>query len=202
MASPLILARTFKDAHAYAQDELGLSIGFYRVVTSAGTIKAVRGVDIHLVPGWDKRPDRFTMKSALKWCRLNIIDVEKVRESQAAFDAMTPAPAADERYPLDDHTLEVAFRYNGILRTAEMDASVEGLLDLPTEEPQSGLTEEGDRDNEIEVIGRPTAPVPTVIGPAAEDLANKAPKRRRRSKCKECGALHFKDEPCPESESA
>ena len=80
MAAPHILARTLQEAHAFARDELGLGRGYYRVVMSPSTIKAVRGTKVYLVPGWERRYDRFAMKSALRWCHLEIVDVAKQRD--------------------------------------------------------------------------------------------------------------------------
>jgi len=238
VAVPLILARSFKDAHAFANDELGLSNGYYRVVNSAGTIKACRNVDIFLVPGWDKRPDRFTMKSALKWCRLNIRDVATERESAAAFDAaMPPAPVDtsvhlvldlafvhevadpsviqttkdpsevtceqclqvitemqegnDTRYPNDERTHRIALRYNSL-----QDATRERTFDL--EEPAADAPEPA--EDEIVVTTGPSA-APVEAEPTPEPEAPK-PKARRRTKCKQCEQLHYKGDPCIESEDS
>lgn len=83
MTAPYILARTFGEAHAFAQDELGVGRGHYRVVTSPSSVKGPRGADLYLVPGWEKRFDRFAMAGALKWTRLNKIDVAQWRAEQA-----------------------------------------------------------------------------------------------------------------------
>ena len=226
MAAPLILARTFKDAHKYAQDELGLRIGYYRVVNSAGTIKAVRNVDIHLVPGWDKRPDRFTMKSALKWCRLNIIDVEQRRADQAAFDAaMPPAPvdtsvhwvspqfamvhavpdvsAVQSSRDVSDVTCETCLE--AIEQSTASETPDEPVADMPepaeAEEatPEPAPVDEAEPEIVVAEDNRPAAP-------AAEEPTPEQPtepaKRRRRTRCKDCGTLHFKEEACPPSEDA
>lgn len=97
---PYILARTMKEAHEFARGPLGLAHGKYRVVTSASTIKSVRGVDLHLVPGWQNRFDRFAMKGAIRWTRMNIID---------HADGIQTAPAEDPRGPLTDDVLELAY---------------------------------------------------------------------------------------------
>lgn len=248
MPAPLILAQSFKAAHQYATEELGLSVGHYRVVTTAGTIKAVRGVDIHLVPGWEKRPDRFTMRSALKWSRLNIVDVEKLRESRAAFDAAMP-PAVEIHFvsnggmlhalpdvsagaegvdtPEDvtcptcveilerdglpkagpsERDLEVAYRYNRLLdAVVDQNPEIGTLNGVPVIE--HATEEEAQAANlvdQIVTLAGPaaTTPTPSVISPEAEALAAAAPKKRRRTRCKDCGNLHFKEEPCPPSEDA
>lgn len=75
MAAPYVLARTLKEAHDFGREELGLRVGHYRVVSSAGTIKSVRGADLYLVPGWERRFDVFSMRSAIRWTRMNVKDV-------------------------------------------------------------------------------------------------------------------------------
>lgn len=197
MANPLILARTFKEAHAFAQDRLGLRIGYYRVVNSAGTLKAVRGVDLYLVPGWRNRPDRFTMASALKWTRLNTIDVE----ARPDFDAVEEPPAAtgDDFTDLitgaDSNTLETIGTINGT--PVIEDPSIEGLegrvVDvMPTiDTPGAG--------DAMPTVERPEGTPEPVEMPTIE--AEK-PKARRRTRCKTCDTLHYKDEACPTPEDA
>lgn len=88
---PFILARTFGEAHAFARETLGLVHGEYRVVSSAGTLKSVRGVDLYLAPGWDRRYDRFQMKGALRWTYMNVIRWEDlVAEVPEPPDGLTP----------------------------------------------------------------------------------------------------------------
>lgn len=93
MAVSYILARTLKEAHAFARGELGLSRGQYRIVNGVGTLKSVRGVDLYLLPGWQNRYDRFAMKSGLRWTRMNVIDV-------ATTPVKAPAPEPDGLEPV------------------------------------------------------------------------------------------------------
>lgn len=72
--APYILARTMKEAHSFARDVLGLTYGHYRIVNTPATLKSVRGVELHLVPGWQNRFDRFTMKAAMRWTRMEVIE--------------------------------------------------------------------------------------------------------------------------------
>lgn len=231
MAAPLILARTFADAHRFAREELGLSIGYYRVVNSAGTIKACRNVDIFLVEGWDKRPDRFTMKSALKWCRLNIRDVEAERKSAAEFDAaMPPTPPDTSVHWVTPqfsmvHALENPVAVQSSRDKADVTCDIclaalavlEGpaLEDLETpDEPAGEMPEPAEAEEatpepapideaEPEIVvaedNRQPAPEPEA---APEPESTEPPKRRRRTRCKDCGTLHFKEEDCPPSEDA
>lgn len=91
MVAPHILARTLKEAHAFAREELGLERGRYRVVTSPSSISSVRGADLYLVPGWQNRHDRFAMKGALRWTRLNKVDVAEMQaEEPAITDDLNP----------------------------------------------------------------------------------------------------------------
>lgn len=94
-AAPYILARTFAEGHNYALETLGLEKGSYRIVNSPSTLRAVRNVDLHLVPGWKKRFDRFSMISALKWSRMNVIDVEKQAEEPAETEIEYTLDATD-----------------------------------------------------------------------------------------------------------
>lgn len=91
MAAPYILARTLLDAHTFAREELGLAKGHYRIATSPSSISGRRGTDLYLVPGYEKRYDRFAMAGALKYTRLNKIDVAKLRKSGAVPDGLEPA---------------------------------------------------------------------------------------------------------------
>lgn len=89
---PYILARTFAESHKFAREVLGLSHGQYRVITSAGTIKSVRNVKLYLAPGWRRRTDGFTMKSAIRWTHMTVIDWEKqqAEESAGVPDGLEP----------------------------------------------------------------------------------------------------------------
>lgn len=110
-AAPYVLARTMADAHAFARDELGLPPGHYRIVNSPSTVKGIYGTDLYLVPGWETRFDRFSMKSALRWTRLNKIDVEEWRARR--LDGLEPPGEqltildATDFFPLDAIAEEV-----------------------------------------------------------------------------------------------
>ena len=179
MNAPLILARTFKDAHTFAEEKLGLRIGHYRVVNSAGTIKACRDVNLYLVPGWDKRPDRFTMGSAIKWCRLNIVDAAEMADVEPQAPEPASEPAVDDFFtPPDSNTLE-------------------SLLKPGAKGPHGNATTLS--------LGEALAlqeSVPTVVGPEVVALDEAAkPKNRRRRKCATCEQMHYKGDPCIESEA-
>lgn len=189
MTAPLILARTFRDAHAFAQDELKLMIGHYRVVNSSGTIKAIRGADLFLVPGWRNRPDRFVMQSAMKWCRLNVIDVTEWRAAQVPVADMVVTVVPDDTVPPEGHAEMVAkvlpepdgLQPSGVQLTL---GDATEFFHAPAEEPSGPLPF---------APPIPPAPEPEV---APEPVEDKKPGRRRR-RCKDCGTLHYKDDPCP-----
>lgn len=165
-AQPYVLARTMREAHEFARGELGLAHGQYRIVNSPSTIKSVRGADLYLVPGYANRFDRFAIKGAIRWTRMNVIDVEKQQaEAPAIPDDLDPA-GEQLLIPVGDD---------------EASAFV-----LSTNEDTAEVSTNG--DNMISE-GSPVAPEPETTEP---------PKKRRRSRCKDCGNLHFKGEPCPD----
>jgi len=91
VAAPYILAKTLKDAHAFATEELGLTRGHYRIVTTPSSISSVRGTDLYLVPGYELRHDRFAMTGALRYTRLNKIEVSEWRQGASVPDDLEPA---------------------------------------------------------------------------------------------------------------
>jgi len=85
MAVPKIVARNFSEAHAFARDYLGLPVGRYRVISSSAALFGRSG-DVYLVPGWDKRPDRFAIQNKIRYSRLNFINVETLEDSAEEQD--------------------------------------------------------------------------------------------------------------------
>lgn len=152
-AAPYILARSLKEAHEFARGELGLPHGRYRVVNHPSTLKSVRGADLHLVPGYQNRFDRFAMKGALRWTRMNVIDHTEGVVGGAVEDDLEPAG--------------------------------EQLMIVSAEEAHSFLVDTSNGDNMVSE-GGPVAPEPET-----DDV------KRRRSRCKTCGTLHFKEDGCP-----
>lgn len=146
-AAPYILARTLKEAHEFARGELGLAHGRYRIVNHPSTLKSVRGVDLHLVPGYQNRFDRFAMKGALRWTRMTVIDHADDVLGDAVADDLEPAGVQ--------------------LTTISNEEAHSFLVEAPVE-PQEQAEE---------------------------------PSKRRRSRCKDCGSLHFRDEPCIQTET-
>lgn len=162
-AHPYVLARTIRAAHLFAREELGLAHGQYRLINHPSTVKSVRGADLYLVPGWQNRFDRFAMKGALRWTRMNVIDVAKLAQEPAGVpDGLSPA---GEQLTIEDAN---AF----LLALGTPDAEIKALVEENTSNGDN-MTSEG--------------------GPVGDDSEVK----RRRSRCKTCGTLHFKDEACP-----
>lgn len=168
--APYILARTFAEAHAFATDDLGLGKGHYRVVNSSGTLKAVRGVTLYLVPGWRQRFDRFAMQSALRWTRMDVFDVAEERAKAPAatcghFDAANDSshdcstwgdePAGDELTPVGDDEAHAFVVTLGKIGTPGMN---------------------------------PSGPLPFAPPIPPEQAQEPAPRRRRR-RCDDCGIL-------------
>lgn len=218
MAAPYILARNLKEAHAFAREQLGLRQGHYRIVNHASTIKSVRGADLYLVPGWENRYDRFATKGAMRWTRMNVIDVAKQAVNRE-----------DPRGPLTDDLLDLAYaedivRSGGDTTALGFKSESDGLTPpgeqmtlvdatdfvVPAEprdraevmqELEATLEPEGweppetlDADQVLRLAAGETG---AEVAPTPEPK----PANRRRSRCKDCGTLHFKGDPCPDGDS-
>jgi len=180
VAAPYILARTLRDAHTFAQQQLGLGRGHYRIVNSVGTIKSVRNADLYLVPGWRNRYDRFAMQSALRWTHLRVIDV-----------AEQPVEApADPRGPLTEDLLELAYAEDAV----RSGRGVPGMTST------DGLEPPGQQLSFDELFSNVGAPAEAAVAvdalehaeqddTPAEPEAKEPQVKRRRRRCKDCGIL-------------
>lgn len=168
-AAPYVLARTLSEAHAFARGDLGLAPGHYRVVNSPASLKSVRGVDLYLVPGWQNRYDRFAMKGAIRWTRMNVINAVDPAEEPVVTDGLMPEGVQLALMTPDEAT---AFF------TATYDDNAELQYRLSPEGRE--YTDRGSIEEIAEVLDRAEAPDSS----------------RRRSRCKDCGALHYRDEAC------
>jgi hypothetical protein len=178
VAAPYILAHRLSDAHRFAQDELGVPRGYYRIVTSPSTIRGPIGADLYVVPGWERRFDRFSMKTAMRFTRLRIIDVAEWRKEQGE--------APDERYPNDERTHEIALRYNALRELAPADGYTAEDFGVADDLEPAGV------QTAIEVPEQPEAAEETRA--TEEEHPAEAPKRVRRRRCPECGVLVDPDE--------
>lgn len=184
-SAPYILARTMKEAHVFARESLGLPYGGYRIVNSPSTIKSVRGVRLYLVPGHESRFDRFGMKGAIRWTRMEVWDV-----------AEKGLPGGeDPRGALTDDVLETAYAENAVrsgLGAPGISTSTDGLnppgVQMAFDDLFSNVADTSNGGNMV-AEGGPADPEPAPAEPA------KKPGRRRR-RCKDCGELHYKEDPC------
>jgi hypothetical protein len=188
VAAPYILARTLKEAHDFAREELGLSRGRYRVVTSPSTLSGRRGTDVYLVPGYDRRYDRFAMRGALRYTKLNVIDVAQMR-AEAPEDPSGNPEGADPALVAE---FEAFLNGSGDHPHEQTEESAE---ETPTSEPD-GLDPAGeqitieDANAFLVAKGQPDAKIKEL---AEEPTPTEETKRRRR-RCKECGILVDPDE--------
>jgi len=167
----LILAKNITEANHYAK-VIGLERFSYRAVRNAGAIRGVRNAEVHLLSSFAKRLDRHAILASLRWARLDVFYVafENGQIVDSDISNMLEIPEG-----MTERQLEAAYRYNAI-RDGAFEAALDEHLGIPTEEEseQTGTTE------------------------PSETPAPKETKRRRRTRCKDCGALHFSEEPCEE----
>lgn len=182
-AAPYILARNLKEAHGFAREELGLKHGRYRVVNTPSTLKSLRNVDLHLVPGWQNRFDRFAMKGALRWTRMNVID-HSLDEAPAFVVTAVP----DDTEPPETHTTLVARLMPDVKDAVpdDLEPAGEQLTTTPITADEAHALVTGNGNTMISE-GGPVADEPEV--------------KRRRRRCNDCGTLHFKEEPCAQTET-
>ena len=189
--APLILARTFQEAHDFARGELGLGRGQYQVVTSPATINGRRNLDLYLAPGYENRFDRFAMRGALRYTRLNVIDWAKQAEAPAPEpDGLEPAGTQPELTEGADPAL-----------VAEFEAFLNGSGEHPHESAEESTEPDGldavaeqttieDANAFLAAIGQPDAEIKEL----AEEPISETETKRRRRRCKECGVLVEPDE--------
>lgn len=186
MTAPYILARTPSEARKFAEDELGLGRGYFRIVTSPSSIKGPYGADLYILPGWEGRFDRFAMRGALKWTRLKKIDVAEWRQLQQAEepDVLLPGggqvggdgvvddlqPPGEQLSLVSDEEADLLVRNEATTLTPEDIAELESLL-----EPEG-----------FELSDDPEVQAKQILESAAAEAEE--PKRRRR-RCPECGVL-------------
>lgn len=175
----LVLAQTPSEAHTYAR-RANLPNFTYRAVSSAGQIRNVQVVDVHVLPNFEKRRDRHAIRAALRHGRdIRWYDVEMPPPAPRPDGLFPPGEQLDLLNLVDEQAADLAARD----RAGELtDADVAELNAV-----SSALEADDQEDQGGEEAG---APEPS------EDPAPAAP-RRRRSRCRVCGTLHLADEPCP-----
>lgn len=185
----LILAKDIRQANQYAK-LAGLERFKYRAVTKAGSIRGVRNAEVHILPGFLARPDRHQILAALKAAKT--LDVYYVDPA----DLVEPLES-HVASPLDESVYDEAYAIN-----AEIDEWIqactpqEGRLDIL--EDLSSFAAESEAAHPVTLApGEVVAPALTeAFGDQVVEQLNE-PTKRRRTRCKDCEELHFKDEECP-----
>jgi hypothetical protein len=177
-----------KEAHAFGQDVLGLAKGRYRVVTSASSIPKRQGLDLYLVPGHEKRYDRFSIKGALRYTKMNVIDAADMVEAPVT----EPAEVPDGLTPpgVQDSLLADFEAFLG-----ETPTEPNPLVVLVTDGEHE--TEESLREADIDEIAEDVEPATESTDETAEVEQAEEPvdePKRRRRRCAECGILVEPDE--------
>lgn len=180
MSHVIILAGSAQEANAYRRTR-NLRMGRAVYAHSASIVDGVVPSEIHTLPGFLKRRDQHSVKAALKRAR---------RKYQSVVEF-----SFDERGFVTDRVLEVAHRYNA-LRDQGIPEGVDPVIALASVEvtPADIVTEQTPQETSKSDDQEPSD---TSNGSAMEsEGAPVAPARRRRSKCRDCGHLHYKGDPC------
>lgn len=182
MPATLILAKNTQEANHYAK-VIGLPRFTYRAVRDAGAIRGVRNAEVHVLRSFLKRPDRHNILSALRnarWTQTYYVVFEdgKIVDPNPPATFVTGADGTTEAYDGMVHMVTGGVH------------STKGSLDRATREE---ILQEMSDEIEDEEPSEPTAETEPSEDPAP---AEKPERRRRRTRCKDCGNLHYKDEPC------
>lgn len=71
----IVLCKTPQEGSQYAK-RANLPRGSYRVATRAAAIKGLKVAEIHILPSFHQRPDRFAIEAALRYTRGARLEVE------------------------------------------------------------------------------------------------------------------------------
>lgn len=112
----VILAETSREAARYAR-QANLRKGSFRYATRAATIKGLRVAEIHELPSYKRRRDRFAVDSALRWT--------KGKRRRVLLRA--------ERYDDIDRCHGIALRYEALARGGQPEPASEPV---PENAPQ------------------------------------------------------------------
>lgn len=191
--APKIVARNFTEAHKFARETLGLRNGQYRVVTSPASLVGRVG-EVYLVPGWDKRPDRWAMKQKLKYTRLTIIDVAEQETPAEVPETSNGENMISEGGPVTIFT-EVDDKMTPVLEATE-EALDKAYPELSDEEKQDLTEAEADRNAaEARAEQAPADEDNDVTGDDSDNDVEERPLNgRRRRRCKDCGELIHPDD--------
>lgn len=214
-----ILARNRQEAKRVAD---ALEVGRFTYVTSPLSVKSLRSGVCLLVEGWQTRADRHAIKSAMRWTRgVTYIDVDP---SHAEED-LEPIQADFTQFfqePRPDFTDFLAVQPEGAETIGYMGEEGVHIVEPepapePTPDPFAELAEGKrrfeaaveemerkkklhERMRELGVTPPTDEVIETQIEPksAPESAPEQKKPGRRRSRCKSCGNLHYKEDPCPE----
>lgn len=197
-----IVARTRREANDYAADA-GLKRGDFTVISEVGQLRAARRGEIHLVDGWEQHPKRHALRAALRYTRIEVFEVdapgaEAPQIATTTTNELDPGLAAaisglDPRGDLTERQFEAAYRYNAMLTKADV------------AQRQVAALERGMPTGIVSTIGQPFEvssedEQATETEPSEDPAPTEEQVARRRSRCKECGELHYKGDPCPAPE--
>ena len=110
----VILADTIREANAHARKH-GLARGRFRFASSAANIRGLRVAEVHELPSFARRPDRYAIRAVLRYAKGKVVlfnhdDEPLVEHDLAVLDLVAPQ---ETRYELE-RAATVAFRYEAI----------------------------------------------------------------------------------------
>jgi hypothetical protein len=201
----IVLAKNSQEAAKYAK-RAGLTRGRYRLVASAGSIHGLRRAVIHRLPSFDQRPDKHRILAELRHGKHEFhnvvmpprLEAKAVDQGDGMGQQLTIEDAMSAAAIIGEHADAVqanATRVNTedsdtiAQASAEHDASLIDSLERHVDRDQS-------KDRRIEAE-QPIEELGVAPGDILEpEKVNNELKNRRRTKCKKCLRIHFKDAPC------
>lgn len=194
----LIIAANAREGGKYAK-YADLPNFTYRVVRAASTITGIQSVDVHLVDGFEKRPDAGAILAKLRWAR----DIDYYSTS------MPPEPVKDEGDGMGeqlDLLHLVQEQATADFERGRRHKSVDPVIEIvPVVEKFDGSPDPARDARALEEMIAEGGP--TFSQPAAESLDHVVPDntaaeqaegapattpKPRRKRCKVCGRLTYK----------
>jgi hypothetical protein len=222
----LVLAKTTHEGATYAR-RAKLTRGRYRVVSSAASIRNLRRAEVHILPSFDRRPDKHSILAELRYGKCEYFTVEMPPRPERPVEPVEPDPRYYAR-PFgkqlsredSESMIDIVEQHAAAVDNATRDSDSEGVKDIAeaSMERDVDMTEalESHRESiEVTPVGEhffdevqeTTGDVELEdsipeLGAAPGDLVDPEQldgeiKKRRRSKCKKCAMLHYSDDPCP-----
>lgn len=117
----LILAGDIHEGNQYAK-RVGLPRFAYRAVSSAGSIKGIRSADVHILPSFHGRRDRFAILSQFRWAPdIRKFDVEMPEAPEEP--AIDQGDGMGQQLTIDDAIESAAVDEDGPLTVLGKDGS-------------------------------------------------------------------------------